>query len=115
MRRREKHMKRETFGAVGGETIPELSYQEAILRQSLPVLSPIRGTNQQQGVYGITDAISGTTLITYDPNIRPAEQNVPTNVSSGSTNASAKIHIINRFTPKGERKTVSEGFASRFN
>ncbi len=124
MRRRPKHVVSLALERGDSATVssPEISYQEAILRQNRPVLSPLRGTNQQQGVYGITDAVSGTSMIVYDPNAKPVEQNIPSNVTAGSTNANAKINVVSSFgtdtpgmTPRRSREVFSSTFASHFN
>jgi hypothetical protein len=70
-----------------------VSYQQAILTQPMPVLSPLRGTNSPQGIRAIVDASSGTTTTSYDPNLPPLPVAIPTNASAGSLDASVKVNV----------------------
>lgn len=95
-----------------------LTYQEAILKQPLPVLSPLRGSNQPQGVQAITDAAAGRSMVTYNPNAPPLAVAIPSNVTSGSLDADVKVNVV-RSDPAVSVSSVAasatkSGFAAMF-
>lgn len=70
------------------------TYQQAILSQPIPMLSPIRGTNQPQGLRAIVDATTGTTTTTYNPNLPALAVAIPSNATAGSLSADVKVNIV---------------------
>jgi hypothetical protein len=70
------------------------TYQQAILSQPIPMLSPLRGTNQPQGVRAIVDATMGTTTTTYNPNLPSLAVAIPSNATAGSLAADVKVNIV---------------------
>lgn len=69
-----------------------ISYKDAILAQPLPVLSPLRGTNQPQGIRAIADANAGYNPQRYDPKYT-IQAAIPANISSGSLDYTQKATI----------------------
>jgi hypothetical protein len=84
-----------------------MSYQQAILNQPMPMLSPLRGSSAPQGIRAISDALLGTTMTTYNPALPALSPPVPSTVSAGSLNAQVQVR-----TPGSEDTT--SGFSSRF-
>lgn len=70
------------------------TYQQAILSQPIPMLSPLRGTNQPQGVRAIVDATMGTTTTTYNPNLPALAVAIPANATAGSLAADIKVNVV---------------------
>jgi hypothetical protein len=73
-----------------------ISYQDAILAQPMPVLSPLRGSNQPQGIRAIADANAGFNPQYYDPKY-VLQTAIPANVSAGSLDYTQKATVV----PKG--------------
>ncbi len=94
---------RETWSgqADGGMSTSEgpVTYQQAIMAQPMPVLSPLRGTNQAQGVGAIVDAIAGSTPNSYNPALGTPELAIPSNATAGSMDASVKVNIVGGTAP----------------
>lgn len=78
----------------GAASSAPVTYQQAILTQPIPMLSPLRGTNQPQGLRGIVDATMGTTTTTYNPNLPSLAVAIPSNASAGSLAAGVKVNIV---------------------
>lgn len=90
-----------------------VTYQQAIMAQPMPVLSPLRGVNQAQGVGAIVDAIAGSTPNSYNPALGTPELAIPSNATSGSMDASVGVNIVGGTAP-GSAATTSSSFMSLF-
>jgi hypothetical protein len=91
-----------------------ISYQDAILSQPMPVLSPLRGTNQPQGIRAIADANAGYNTQYYDPNYALAAA-IPANISSGSLDYTQKATVADKNVPSGQQTAGSTStFLSKF-
>lgn len=88
-----------------------ISYQEAILAQPRPMLSPIRGTSQPQGIRAIMDASAGRTMSTYNPDMPAISVPIPSNANAGSLDSEVRVNIIQTPTqstiPTGDVTTAS--------
>jgi hypothetical protein len=71
-----------------------VTYQQAILTQPIPMLSPLRGTNQPQGIRAIVDATTGTTTTTYNPSLPALAVAIPSNATAGSLAADVKVNVV---------------------
>ena len=73
-----------------------ITYQEAILSQPVPLLSPLRGTNQPQGIRAIMDADAGRPTTYYDP-AYTVPVAIPSNISSGSLDSDVQTVVATNF------------------
>ncbi len=90
-----------------------ISYQDSILSQPLPVLSPLRGTNQPQGIRAIADADAGRSMSYYDPT-KAIGVALPTNVSSSnSLDSSVKVNVAGKESTSNTTGTTSS-FMAKF-
>ncbi len=93
-----ERVRRDTWSGQAERDLPASSgpvtYQQAILSQPIPMLSPIRGTNQPQGVRAIVDATTGTTTTTYNPSLPPLAVAIPSNATAGSLSADVKVNVV---------------------
>lgn len=93
-----------------------ISYKDAILAQPMPVLSPLRGTNQPQGIRAIADANAGITTQYYDPKYALAAA-IPANISSGSLDYTQKATIAgkeNNSSTGQQAAGASSNFMAKF-
>ncbi len=110
-----EHRRRETWSGqaernlVGGGPV---TYQQAILAQPMPMLSPLRGTNTPQGVRAIVDASVGTTTATFNPALGTPGVAIPSNATAGSLDASIKVNVQN--TGGAPAAGVTSTFAAMF-
>jgi hypothetical protein len=84
-----------------------ISYKDAILAQPMPVLSPLRGMNQPQGIRAIADANAGISTQYYDPKLALAAA-IPANISSAGLDYTQKATIAG----KDESNTAATAGAS---
>jgi hypothetical protein len=108
-RRRETWSGQAERNVVGGGPV---TYQQAILAQPMPMLSPLRGTNTPQGVRAIVDASVGTTTATFNPALGTPGVAIPSNATAGSLDASIKVNVQN--TGGAPAGGVSSTFAAMF-
>lgn len=108
-RRRETWSGQAERNVAGGGPV---TYQQAILAQPMPVLSPLRGTNTPQGVRAIVDASVGTTTASFNPALGTPGVAIPSNATAGSLDASIKVNVTNSAAPVGVN--VSSSFAAMF-
>jgi hypothetical protein len=93
-----EHRRRETWSGQAEKNLPgggPVTYQQAILAQPMPVLSPLRGSNSPQGVRAIVDASVGTTTASFNPALGTPGVAIPSNATAGSLDASIKVNVIN--------------------
>lgn len=108
--------RRDTWSGQAERNLPgggPVTYQQAILAQPVPVLSPLRGTNTPQGVRAIVDASVGTTTASFNPALGTPGVAIPSNATAGSLDASIKVNVTNTpaAAPAGN---VSSSFAAMF-
>lgn len=108
--------RRDTWSGQAERNLPgggPVTYQQAILAQPMPVLSPLRGTNTPQGVRAIVDASVGTTTASFNPALGTPGVAIPSNATAGSLDASIKVNVTNTpaAAPAGN---VSSSFAAMF-
>jgi hypothetical protein len=108
-RRRETWSGQAERNVVGGGPV---TYQQAILAQPMPMLSPLRGTNTPQGVRAIVDASVGTTTATFNPALGTPGVAIPSNATAGSLDASIKVNVQN--TGGAPAGGMSSTFAAMF-
>lgn len=89
--------------ALSGPQAPPapITYQQAILSQPMPVLSPLRGTSAPQGIRAISDALMGKSMTTYNPAAPTLEPPIPSTVSAGSLNAQVPVSVTSGFSTEG--------------
>jgi hypothetical protein len=108
--------RRETWSGQAERNLPgggPVTYQQAILAQPMPVLSPLRGTNSPQGTRAIVDAAIGTTTASFNPALGTPGVAIPSNATAGSLDASVKVNVTN--TPAAmPAGNVSSTFAAMF-
>lgn len=109
--------RRDTWSGQAERNLPgggPVTYQQAILAQPMPVLSPLRGTNSPQGTRAIVDASIGTTTASFNPALGTPGVAIPSNATAGSLDASIKVNVTNTpaAAPAGN---VSSSFAAMFN
>jgi len=105
--------RRETWSGQAERNLPgggPVTYQQAILAQPMPVLSPLRGTNSPQGVRAIVDASVGTTTASFNPALGTPGVAIPSNATAGSLDASIKVNVLNN----GAAAPVTSSFAAMF-
>lgn len=110
-----EHRRRETWSGQAERNVPgggPVTYQQAILAQPMPMLSPLRGTNSPQGVRAIVDASVGTTTATFNPALGTPGVAIPSNATAGSLDASIKVNVQN--TPAAPAGGVTSSFAAMF-
>lgn len=90
-----------------------ISYQDAILAQPMPVLSPLRGTNQPQGIRAIADANAGYNTQYYDPKY-VLQTAIPANISSGSLDYTQKATVAGKTNTNTQQTTGTSSFAAKF-
>lgn len=108
-----EHRRRETWSGQAERNLPgggPVTYQQAILAQPMPMLSPLRGTNSPQGVRAIVDASVGTTTATFNPALGTPGVAIPSNATAGSLDASIKVNVANAPAAGG----VTSSFAAMF-
>lgn len=108
--------RRDTWSGQAERNLPgggPVTYQQAILAQPMPVLSPLRGSNSPQGTRAIVDAAIGTTTASFNPALGTPGVAIPSNATAGSLDASIKVNVTNTPTamPAGN---VSSSFAAMF-
>lgn len=108
--------RRDTWSGQAERNLPgggPVTYQQAILAQPMPVLSPLRGSNSPQGTRAIVDAAIGTTTASFNPALGTPGVAIPSNATAGSLDASIKVNVTNAPTamPAGN---VSSSFAAMF-
>lgn len=106
--------RRETWSGQAERNLPgggPVTYQQAILAQPMPVLSPLRGTNSPQGVRAIVDASVGTTTASFNPALGTPGVAIPSNATAGSLDASIKVNVTNTPAPAAG---VTSSFAAMF-
>lgn len=106
--------RRETWSGQAERNLPgggPVTYQQAILAQPMPVLSPLRGTNTPQGVRAIVDASVGTTTASFNPALGTPGVAIPSNATAGSLDASIKVNVTNTPAPAAG---VTSSFAAMF-
>ncbi len=111
-----EHRRRETWSGQAERKLPgggPVTYQQAILAQPMPVLSPLRGTNTPQGVRAIVDASVGTTTASFNPALGTPGVAIPSNATAGSLDASIKVNVLNGGGAAAEGG-VKSGFAAMF-
>lgn len=109
-RRRETWSGQAERNVVGGGPV---TYQQAILAQPMPMLSPLRGTNTPQGVRAIVDASIGTTTASFNPALGTPAVAIPSNATAGSLDASIKVNVQNTGGAPASA-AVSSTFAAMF-
>jgi hypothetical protein len=108
-RRRETWSGQAERNVVGGGPV---TYQQAILAQPMPMLSPLRGSNTPQGARAIVDASIGTTTASFNPALGTPGVAIPSNATAGSLDASIKVNIQN--TGGSAASDVRSTFAAMF-
>lgn len=108
-KRRESWSGQAERNVVGGGPV---TYQQAILAQPMPVLSPLRGSNSPQGVRAIVDASVGTTTASFNPALGTPGVAIPSNATAGSLDASIKVNVTN--SPAAPAAGVTSSFAAMF-
>ncbi len=109
-RRRETWSGQAERNLVGGGPV---TYQQAILSQPVPMLSPLRGSNTPQGVRAIVDASVGTTTASFNPALGTPGVAIPSNATAGSLDASIKVNVQNTGAPAAAG-SVTSTFAAMF-
>ncbi len=107
--------RRETWSGQAERNLPgggPVTYQQAILAQPMPVLSPLRGTNTPQGVRAIVDASVGTTTASFNPALGTPGVAIPSNATAGSLDASIKVNVVNNGAAPAA--PVTSSFAAMF-
>jgi hypothetical protein len=90
-----------------------ISYKDAILEQPMPMLSPLRGTNQPQGIRAIADADAGRSTQYYDPT-KAIGVAIPANIGAGGLDYTQKATIAGKEDKTGTASEVSSTFMSKF-
>jgi hypothetical protein len=106
-----EHRRRETWSGQAERDLTgggPVTYQQAILAQPVPVLSPLRGSNSPQGVRAIVDASVGTTTTSFNPALGTPGVAIPSNATAGSLDASIKVNVNKANGP------VASSFAAMF-
>lgn len=111
-----EHRRRETWSGQAERNVAgggPVTYQQAILAQPMPMLSPLRGTNTPQGVRAIVDASVGTTTNSFNPALGTPGVAIPSNATAGSLDASIKVNVTNS-APAPAAGGVTSSFAAMF-